>query len=433
MRKVPAATPEHRRGTLFINPGGPGGSGIDFAAEAHEFFSDDILDAWDVVGFDPRGTGKSGDFECMRGRDLDAMYAADPTPDTKAEKAALSRARTARVAGCIERGGPLARNMGTELVARDLDILRDAVGDTHLNYYGVSYGTLLGALYAAQFTDRVGLMVIDSAVAPDYVPVGQATQDDVDAWTAEAAREVDDTFDDFLDDCVRGGHCPLGDARDAARTRLLSFLDGLDRHPLPSDALGIPKLTEGWAATALDAVTRYPESWDRVQDALGTAIDESDGTELVWVAMDAVARDDDGTYYGGFESVHLPIHCADWPADAADELEPSRAVLDQHPVFAHLYAVNRDTCSGWVGTQRTNLVLTIATTSPVLVLGNDGDLTTPLDQSQRMSHAFFESSFVSVEAQGHGVYGNGNACADRIVESYLVRAVAPRKGAHCTA
>ena len=149
--------------------------------------------------------------------------------------------------------------------------------------------------------------------------------------------------------------------------------------------------------------------------------------------MDAVVRDDDGTYHGGFESVHLPIHCADWPADAADEMSPSRAVLDAHPLFARLYGVDRDTCAGWVGTRRTKLVLTISTTSPVLVLGNDRDLTTPLQASQEMSHAFFESRFVSVEADGHGVYANGNACADRIVDDYLARALAPKVGARCAA
>jgi pimeloyl-ACP methyl ester carboxylesterase len=432
MRKVPASAPSRRKGSLFINPGGPGASGLEFAADAREFFSNDILDVWDVVGFDPRGIGESGGFECLRSRDLDAMYAADPTPDTKAERAALVSARAARLRGCLQRGGLLARNMGTELVARDLDILRDAVGDTHLNYYGVSYGTLLGALYADQFTDRVGLMVIDSAVSPDDLPAGDPTQDDVDAWVGQAADEVEATFDDFLDDCVAGGDCPLGGTRDTARSRLLSFLDGLDRHPLPSDAIGIPRLTEGWAVTALDAVSRVPESWPDVQDALATALD-GDGTDLVWVAEDTVSRDDDGTYYGGFESVHLPIHCADWPLDTEVGPEPSRAVLQAHPVFAHLYGVNPDSCEGWDGTPRSHLVLTVTNPSPVLVLGNEGDLTTPLDQSQRMSHAFLESRFVSVEADGHGVYANGNACADRIVEDYLVRAEAPRGGAHCAA
>ena len=120
------------------------------------------------------------------------MYAADPTPDTKAEKAAAVASRTARLQGCQSPGGALARNMGSEQVARDHDIMRDAVGETHLNYFGISYGTLIGALYGAQFPDRIGLMVIDSAVSPDYVPMESASQDDVDQWARDEAETVEE-------------------------------------------------------------------------------------------------------------------------------------------------------------------------------------------------------------------------------------------------
>ncbi|WP_330476183.1 alpha/beta hydrolase [Terrabacter sp. C0L_2] len=433
LRKVPAEKPTLRKGTLFINPGGPGASGLDFAKEARDFFADDVRQVWDVVGFDPRGIGESGGFACLRAKDLDAMYAADPTPDTKAEKAAAVASRTARLQGCLARGGALARNMGSEQVARDLDIMRDAVGDAHLNYYGISYGTLIGALYGAQFPDRIGLMVIDSAVSPDYLPSSSASQDDIDRWAGDEAGTVEEGLDAFLQDCVDGDECPLGDDVDTARTTLLSFLDGLDRKPLPSDAQGIPRLTEGWAVTAVNAVLLYPESWEEVEDALRVALEDRDGTDLVWAAMDTVMRDDDGTYVGGFEASHLPIHCADWPLDATDEMEPSRAVLDAHPVYAHLYGASTDSCKGWVGTQRTNLILTVDAASPVLVLANERDLTTPPDGTREMGHGIFDSRYVLVDADGHGVYSNGNECADVIVEDYLVRGLAPPNGETCDA
>ncbi len=431
LRKVPAADQKARKGTLFINPGGPGASGLEFAMEAGDFFSEDVRAVWDVVGFDPRGIAESGGFECLRGQDLDAMYAADPTPDTKAERAAARSSRTARLKGCLARGGALARNMGSEQVARDLDILRDAVGDAHLNYYGISYGTLIGALYGAQFPDRVGLMVIDSAISPDYIPMDAASQDDVDGWAEDEAATVEDGLDAFLRDCVERGDCALGDDVDAARTKLLAFLDRLDRKPLPSDAQGIPLLTEGWAVTALNAVLLYEDSWEDVGDALHVALEDGDGTDLVWTAMDSVMRDDDGSYVGGFEASHLPIHCADWPLDATSEMEPSRSVLDEHPVYAHLYGVAADSCEGWVGTQRTNLILTVDTTSPVLVLANERDLTTPSEGTREVGRSIFGSRFVLVDADGHGVYANGNDCADAIVDDYLVRDLAPRNGELC--
>ena len=433
LRKVPAGNPQARRGTLFINPGGPGASGLEFAMEARDFFSDDVREVWDVVGFDPRGVGESGGFACLRSEDLDSMYAADPTPDTRAEKAAAASSRTARLKGCLARGGALARNMGSELVARDLDVMRDAVGDAHLNYYGISYGTLIGALYGAQFPDRIGLMVIDSAVSPDYIAADSASQDDVDGWAEEEAATVEDGLDAFLEDCVDQGDCALGDDVDTARTRLLAFLDRLDRKPLPSDAQGIPRLTEGWAVTAINAVLLYPDSWQDVEDALRVALEDGDGTDLVWTAMDTVMRDDDGSYIGGYEASHLPIHCADWPLDATSQMEPSVSVLDEHPVYAHLYGVATDSCEGWVGTQRTNLILTVDATSPVLVLANERDLTTPPDGTREMGQGIFGSRFVLVDADGHGVYANGNDCADAIVDDYLVRALAPRNGEVCDA
>lgn len=433
LRKVPAGDPAARRGTLFVNPGGPGGSGIEFAKEARTFFSREVRDVWDVVGFDPRGIGESDGFECLRTADLDAMYAADPTPDTTAERAAARAAPAKRLAGCLARGGDLALNMGSEQVARDLDIMRDAVGDTHLNYYGISYGTLIGALYGAQFPDRIGLTVIDSAVDPDSFSSGTPTQEDVDAWAEQDAADVEKAVGDFIDDCVDGGDCALGADRHAAQQRLVGFLEGLDRRPLPSDAEGIPRLTEGWATTALQAVTLYPDSWEPMNDALRVALEDGDGTELVWMAMDNVMRDDDGTYVGGFEAMHLPIHCADWPGDPELEMPVSRSVLEEHPLFAAFNTVRTDTCEGWNGTRRTHLILTIDAKSPVLVIGNEGDLTTPLDTTQRMAKAFFDSRLVMVEAEGHGAYSNGNDCADDLVDDYLVRGLAPRSGQRCTA
>ncbi|WP_076260593.1 alpha/beta hydrolase [Intrasporangium flavum] len=431
LRRLPATHPDQRRGTLFVNPGGPGASGVEMVDQAPDYFSESIRGVWDVVGFDPRGIGGSGGFTCMRPRDLDAMYASDPTPETAAERRALDRARVARLAGCLERGGPLARAMGSEQVAKDLDILRAAVGDTHLNYYGISYGTLIGALYAAQFPDRVGYTVIDSAVDPDYVSSSAVTQDDIDYWAEQSAGEADSVFADFVDSCVEDGDCPLGDDHAVAARRLVAFLDRLDRTPMPTDEPGIPVLTEGWAATGLAGAMRDQSMWGDAVEALRSALEDDDGSGLLWLAEDAVSRDSDGTYYGGYESVHLPIHCADWPSDASTSMRPTAKVLAAHPLYAHLFAEVQDSCAAWSGTQRTHLVITADPTTPVLVLGNEGDLTTPLDQTQRMAHAIFGSRFVSVVADGHGVYDNGNDCADAIVENYLVRSLVPKDGAHC--
>ena len=181
LRRLEASGPGARIGSFFINPGGPGGSGIDFAREAPYVFGDAVRARYDIIGFDPRGMGESDPVGCLSDTELDAMYAADPTPDTADERAAARRAPAERNRRCLARGRALAARMGTEFVARDLDILRSAVGDERLNYYGVSYGTMLGAMYADFFTSRVGLMVLDSAVLPDALAEDVPSQQDVDA------------------------------------------------------------------------------------------------------------------------------------------------------------------------------------------------------------------------------------------------------------
>lgn len=431
LRKVVAATPAQRRGTLFVNPGGPGGSGLDFAQEAGSVFGPRVLGAYDVVGFDPRGLGASGGFECLTDRDVDATYAADPTPETPAERTALDREASDRGAGCLRRGGELARNMGTESVARDLDILRDAVGDERLNYFGVSYGTLIGATYADLFDTRVGLMVLDSAVTPDGVAGPAPDQVDVDDEARAAASEFDASFDEFVTECTDGKSCALGSSKTTAIKTLVQFIDGLEKHPLPTDIDTLPLLTQGWAVTAIGNGLLEPESWSDLVDAVGAAL-RGDGTDLADFAASSVYRNDDGTYTSpGFAKDSLPVTCADWPPSVWDGVWPSADVLHNHPLWARIALTTVSECAGWKGTLRQNLLVGAQLPTPVLVIGNERDHVTPIEDTEAMSNAFARSRFVSVDAEGHGAYGSSNDCADKVVDDYLVDAVPPAEGFTC--
>lgn len=433
LRKVVAVAPTQRRGTLFINPGGPGGSGLEFAQEAGTIFGPRVLGAYDVVGFDPRGLGGSGGFECLTDSDVDATYAADPTPETPAERTALEQAASDRVAGCLRRGSELARNMGTEAVAQDLDILRDAVGDERLNYYGVSYGTLIGATYADLFDTRVGLMVLDSAVIPDGVDGPAPDQTDIDDEARAAAYDFDGVFDDFVAECTDEKVCALGSDKTMAIETLVRFIDGLEKRPLPTDIDTLPLLTQGWAATAIRSGLFEPESWSDLVDALGTALD-GDGTDLADFATVSVYRDDDGTYASpGFQKDSLPVTCADWPPSVWDDATPSADVLQNHPLWARVGLTTVTECAGWKGTLRQTLQVGAGLPTPVLVIGNESDWVTPIEDTEAMANAFGRSRFVSVDAEGHGAYGNGNDCADEVVDDYLVDAVPPAEGFTCPA
>lgn len=433
LRKVVAVAATQRRGTLFVNPGGPGGSGVEFAQEAGSVFGPRVLGAYDLVGFDPRGLGASGGFECLTDRDVDATYAADPTPETPAERAALERAASERVAGCQRRGGELARNMSTEAVARDLDILRDAVGDERLNYYGVSYGTLIGATYADLFDTRVGLMVLDSAVTPDGVDGPTPDQTDIDDEARAAAYGFDAAFDDFVTECTDAKSCALGSDKTTAIEALVRFVDGLEKRPLPTGIDTLPLLTQGWAVTAIRNGLLEPESWSDLVDALGAAL-KGDGTDLADFAALSVYRDDDGTYASpGFEKDSLPVTCADWPPSVWDGVRPSADVLRNHPLWARIGLTTVSECAGWTGTLRETLLVGAVLPTSVLVIGNESDPVTPIEDTEAMADAFVGSRFVSVDAEGHGAYGNGNDCADKVVDDYLVDAVPPAEGFTCPA
>jgi pimeloyl-ACP methyl ester carboxylesterase len=433
LRRLPASVPAERIGSLFINPGGPGGSGIEFVDEAPYVFGDAVRERYDVIGFDPRGMGESDGVDCVSDADLDAMYAADPTPDTAAEKEAARTAPAERVRSCLARGGALAAHMGTESVARDLDILRSAVGDERLNYYGVSYGTMIGALYADFFTSRVGLMVLDSAVLPDALAEEEPSREDVDAAARGWAYDFDDLVDEFAGDCATGGECPLGNDTKAVAATLVAFLDRLDRTPVPTGIDSLPALTEGWASMAIDEGLRDQESWPDLVEALDLAVNEHDGESLAWFAMGMVERDEDGSYPPAtFGRTHLLVTCADWPTSPWDSVVPSKDVLGNHPLWARVQPARPDPCSGWTGAVRQTLLVGADVATPVLVIGNDGDLTTPIEDTEALAGEIVRSRFVTVEADGHGAYGSGNDCADSVVDDYLARSLAPEDGFVCT-
>ena len=424
--------PAQRIGSLFINPGGPGGSGIDFANEAPYVFGDAVREHYDIVGFDPRGMGESDPVDCLSDADLDAMYAADPTPDTTAERAVYRRAPAVRVRRCLARGGALAANMGSESVARDLDILRSAVGDERLNYYGVSYGTMIGALYADFFTSRVGLMVLDSAVLPDALADEKPTQEQVDAAARGWAYAFDDVVDDFATDCGSSIECPLGKDTETVRKTLVDFLDRLDREPLETGYDSLPLLTEGWASTAIGFGLKDHDSWPDLVDALDLAVNEDDGEGLAWFAMVVTERDEDGTYPATtFGRSRLLVSCADWPPTPWDSVVPSREVLDNHPLWARIEPPLPDLCAGWTGKLRDTLLVGADVATPVLVIGNEDDLTTPIEDTEALADEIVRSRLVTVSTEGHGAYGTGNDCADDVVEDYLARLLAPEDEYTC--
>ena len=232
--RVPAKDRKGRVGSLVVNPGGPGGSGIDYAASGASSFGSEVLASFDVVGFDPRGVGRSTPLKCEDTKALDTLIASDPDPDTPAETRYSDRLLTRLGAGCLRESGALVRHMSTVEVAKDVDVLRAALGDRRLSYFGASYGTFIGATYAQLFPRRVGRMVLDGALDPSISTVELSL---VHAKGFEVALRA------YVGACVDRGRCFLGSTVDAATQRIRRFLDSVEEKPLPG--IGSRKLEVG--------------------------------------------------------------------------------------------------------------------------------------------------------------------------------------------
>ncbi len=194
--RVPATG--NARGSLIVNPGGPGAGGVGFAEYLGSVVDPDIRDAFHIVGFDPRGVAASAPVECLTGRQTTRWYRTDPTPDNRKERRTLWQRAGQISKGCLERDPQLARFVGTANTVRDMDVIRNAVGDEDLNWFGFSYGTSLGALYAQEFPDRVGRMVLDGGVDPQL---------DAMEVSADQSKGFQRAVQRFAADCARKVRC----------------------------------------------------------------------------------------------------------------------------------------------------------------------------------------------------------------------------------
>ena len=227
--KLPAADPRQRIGSLVVNPGGPGGSGVQYAKSARSVIAPAILDRFDIVGFDPRGVGGSEPaVHCLTGPQLDKYYATDDTPDNAAQLARVVSESELFARACAAQAGPLLPYVGTQNAARDLDVLRAALGDAKLTYLGKSYGTYLGAWYAQLFPRHVRALVLDGALNPD------ATATEINLVQAEGFEVA---LHSFAANCMAAPGCPLGHGHDVAAgiAKIQGLLNRATATPLAND------------------------------------------------------------------------------------------------------------------------------------------------------------------------------------------------------
>ncbi|MFI7384275.1 alpha/beta hydrolase [Streptomyces sp. NPDC049813] len=404
-----------RIGSLLFNFGGPGGSGVELMpAFAPQYAT--LRERYDLVSFDPRGVAASAGVRCRSDRDIEAAEAVDLTPDTAAEEAAYLKDATDFGKGC-EKAGKTLGHVSTVEAARDLDLMRQVLGDDALHYMGVSYGTELGGIYAHLFPGRVGRLVMDGVVDPTAGRVGQAENQ---------ARG----FQRALDNYFRSrGKDPKAGSREVA-----ALLKRLDKRPLP--AADGRELNESLATTGI-AVTLYSKnSWPALTRGLRDAAD-GDGTALLALADSYNDRDESG-HYGTSSHSQRAISCLDDKArpTAAQTKARLAAFRALSPVFGQY--MGWDTagwCHDWPEAgQWADPDVSAPGAAPVLVVGNTGDPATPYEGARRMAGELGKGVGVELtwKGEGHGAYGSGSSCVDSTVDAYLLEGRIPHDGKVCS-
>jgi pimeloyl-ACP methyl ester carboxylesterase len=419
-RKVLAKDRGGRIGTLFINPGGPGASGQDFAAQAPMLFGSSLLRKFDVIGWDPRGVGESTPVKCLDTAQLDAMIAADGSPDTPAEIADVEKQSKTFAAGCQQRSGELLPHVNTKDAARDLDVLRGIVGDPQLYYLGMSYGTFLGATYAELFPKNVGRLVLDGAMDPSITSEQMAMAQ---------AKGFDKALDAFAEDCAQRS-CKLGSSKIEVLGKIDQLIKNSDEHPLSGD--GRREVTQALVVLGLVYPLYLKEFWPRLEDAVVDGL-AGNGARLLAMADEYTDRKPSG-YSDNANEVQIAVNCSDRPDFTS--IEQIQAQVPEYraasPRFGEFLAWSSASCVNWpVKPTDKPHQIKAAGSKPIMVLGTTRDPATPYEWAVGLAHQLESGILVTRDGDGHTAYLSGNACVKNVVESYLVQGNTPAADIKC--
>jgi pimeloyl-ACP methyl ester carboxylesterase len=421
--KATLAGQTDRIGSLMINPGGPGQAATDAAIQSALTLPTDVLNRFDVVGVDPRGVGLSDPpVRCISDEQKDELFAADPRA-TDAASLETAFGRIEAVAdGCKEKYKDGLGAFNTVDTARDLDLVRQSLGDEKLTYLGYSYGTTLGSTYAELFPDRVRAMVLDGAVDPD------ATRQEA----AEAqAQSFEAAFDAFAANCTGlVGGCPVsGDPR-AFVNDLLNQAAGA---PIPSSRPGETRqATPGLILNGIRSALYQPTAWPQLAQSLANARN-GDAAGILTLADTYTGRKDDGTYLPVVDA-NLAVNCADTD-EKFTRAQVSGLVADwngKYPLFGADAALGLYTCTPW-DAPRTPLPDRDADGSaPILVIGTQGDPVTPLPGAVDMAEDLTSGVLLTWQGTGHTAYPKTD-CVTAAVNAYLIDLAVPNDGLTCPA
>ena len=418
--RLPARDSSSRIGPLLVNPGGPGGSGVEFVRESIEAFPSNIRRRFDLIGFDPRGVNQSSGIRCID--NLDPRAELDPSPDTSRELRALIDDAKDYASACERRNAQVLPHLSTDDVVRDLDSIRISLREEKISYLGFSYGTLIGALYADRYPDRVRAMALDGALDP-ALTLAQVRSGQAVGFENELSR--------FLANCARRSSCPLGRGSQVRRN-FEAIMRRIERTPLRSSRRNDKRRAgPGIVWSAILGSMYSKDAWPALEIALAFAA-QGDGSVFLGVSDPYRGRKKDGTY-SNMQDAYLANTCLDYkaPSSTGDYSALAKRLDRIAPHFGVFAAYTDLPCAYWPETGvRTPGPVSASGAPPIVVVGTTFDPATPMAWAKSLAKQLERGVLVTHRGDGHTAYGASGCVRDLLVR-YLVTVKPPRAGTVC--
>lgn len=413
-------------GSLLVNPGGPGGSGFDFVLDSVDYGTSERLQSrFDIVGFDPRGVGRSTPVSCYSDpAELDEFnYGIIPGEVGSDEWIAkVEEASAGFAASCLTHTGPSLGFIDTVSAARDMDLLRAVLGDEKLNYLGYSYGTFLGATYADLYPQNTGRLVLDGALDP--------STSDFDVTLTQAVG-FESAFRAYLADCLPREECPFEGSVEEAMTRTGQLLDQLASSPLPGADGRMLGSSTMFVAIILPLYNQ--QNWPLLDD-LFTEVFAGDTETAFFLADNYNGRDPDGTYRDNSTEAFLAINCLDYVTETTVESmrAEAAALREAAPVFGPVMSYGGTLCEAWpFPATRERVAIGAAGSADILVIGTTNDPATPYVWAVALAEQLENGHLVTYEGEGHTAYTSGDACIQDVVDDFFIDGTVPAADPRC--
>ena len=395
---------------LLVNPGGPGSSGYDWLRDGYDTLgSKDLRSKFQLIAFDPRGVQHSTAVTCTDTQAKDELYYGQSGSEygSEADLAWTQETMNRFVESCLG-NSPDTGYFNTQQAARDLEMFRVILGMPELDYLGYSYGTLLGATYAALFPDKVGKMVLDGAIDPT-ISSGENLVNQVAGF--------DGALRNYLEECLGQSLCPFSGTVDEGIARIAGFLAARELKTLPTDfdrELGVSAALSG-----IIAALYSQDSWVYLSQAFAEAFN-GDGSTMLLLADFYNDRDtNNDSYLSNINEANAAINCADEPRVLVDHGAINQQIRQASEVFGKYFESTDLGCAPWPeGKGLVSLDFGVRLANGPLVVGTTNDPATPYSQAVSLSKILDGAKLLTFNGEGHTAYGS-NFCVDALVESYL--------------